>query len=446
MNIIIAGDGEVGMHLAEALERSDHNITIVDPHKELLKMVEYHSDLMTITGESTSIKVLQQANVKKADLVIAVLHDEQINLLTGILAKKLGAKKVVVRINTNENLSKEALRIYQDLGIDGIVSPEDIAAQEIINLLKQNVATEAHDFAGGKLELLMIKLEPNAIAINKTLEEVTEKYKHLDFRALAISRRQNTFIPRPDDIFREGDLVYVITRPHAIKELMQLSGKVKYNIHNVMIAGGGRVGKLTAKRLEKDMNIKIIEINKERCLELTNILSDTMMVNADARNVDLLEEEGIKDMDAFIAVTENTETNILTCLQAKAFGVKRTIALVENIDYIDISQNIGIDTIINKKLIAASYMVRYTLGGNVTALKCLSSIDADLVEFIVRDGAAVTEKPINKLDMPEGAVIGGIIRGEDSFIAVGNFQIKAEDRVIVLVLPKTIQEVEKLFR
>ena len=446
MNVIIAGDGEVGMHLAEALERSDHNITIVDPHKELLKMVESHSDLMTITGDSTSIKVLQQANVKKADLVVAVLHDEQINLLTGILAKKLGAKKVIVRVNTMENLSKESWRIYQDLGIDGLVSPEDIAAQEIINLLRQNVATEAHDFAGGKLELLMIKLESNAIVINKTLEEVTEKYKHIDFRALAINRRQNTFIPKHDDVFREGDLVYVITKPHAIRELMQLSGKTRFNIHNVMIVGGGRIGKITAKRLENDMNIKVFEIDKEKCLGLTSDLTDTMIINADARNVDILEEEGIKDMDAFIAVTENTETNILTCLQAKAFGVKKTIAMVENIDYIDISQNIGIDTIINKKLIAASYMVRYTLGGNVSSLKCLSGIDADIVEFVVRDGAAVTNRPINKLDIPEGSVIGGVIRGEDSYIATGDLQIQAEDRVVVLVLPKTIQEVEKLFR
>lgn len=446
MNIIIAGDGEVGMHLAEALERSDHNITIVDPHKELLKMVESHSDLMTITGDSTSIKVLQQANVKKSDLVIAVLHDEHTNLLTGILAKKLGAKKVIVRVNTMENLSKESWRIYQDLGIDGIVSPEDIAAQEIINILKQNIATEAHDFAGGKLELLMIKLEPNAIVINKTLEEIVENYKHIDFRALAINRRQNTFIPKPYDVFQTGDLVYVITKPHAIKELMQLSGKTKFNINNVMIIGGGRVGKITAKRLENELSIKILEIDKERCFELSNILSDSMIINADARNVDLLEEEGIKDMDAFIAVTDNTETNILTCLQAKAFGVKKTIALVENIDYIDISQNIGIDTIINKKLIAASYMVRYTLGSNVSSLKCLSGIDADIVEFVVRDGSAVTNKPINKLNIPDGAIIGGIIRGEDSFIATGSFQIQAEDRVVVLVLPKTIQEVEKLFR
>ena len=213
-----------------------------------------------------------------------------------------------------------------------------------------------------------------------------------------------------------------------------------------MIVGGGRVGKLTAKRLEDDLNIKLLESDKQRCSELTNFLSDTMIINADARNVDLLEDEGIKDMDAFIAVTDNTETNILTCLQAKSFGVKRTIAMVENIDYIDISQNIGIDTIINKKLIAASYMVRYTLGGNVSSLKCLSGIDADIVEFVVRDGAEVTNRPINRLDIPDGAIIGGIIRGEDSYIATGNFQIQAEDRVVVLVLPKTIQEVEKLFR
>lgn len=446
MDIIIAGDGEVGMHLAEALERSDHNITIVDPHEELLKMMESHSDIMTIAGDSTSIKVLQQANVKKADMVIAVLHDEHINLLTGILAKKLGAKRVIVRVNTMENLSQESWRIYQDLGIDGIISPEDIAAQEIITLLKQTGATEAYDFAGGKLEMYMMKLEDNASVVGKRLEEIAERFKHLDFKVVAIHRRQNTFIPHDADTLKAGDMVYVITKPSAIKELMTLSGKQKYNIHNVMIIGGGRVGRITAKRLEKEMDIKIIEIDKNRCYELTNTLSDTLVVNADARDVDMLEEEGIKSVDAFIAVTENTETNILTCLQAKAYGVKKTIALVENIDYIDISQNIGIDTIINKKLIAASYIVRYTLGDNVFTLKCLSGIDADIAEFLVPDGCIATMRPINRLRMPDGAIIGGIIRGEISYIAMGDFQIEAEDRVVVLALPDAIKEVEKLFR
>ncbi len=445
MDIIIAGDGEVGLHLAEALVRSNHNITIVDPHEELLKMVESHSDLMTITGDSTSTSVLLRANVKRADLVISVLHDEHINLLTCIIAKKLGAKKVIARVNTMENLSPEVWRMYQDLGIDGLLSPEDIAAQEIISLLKQNASLETYDFSGGKLQLFMVKLEQGAEILGKTVEEVSDQYQHIDFRIAAIHRRQNTFIPMGDDIFQVSDMVYVVTKPHAIKDIIHLSGKKQINIHNVMIVGGGRVGRITAKRLENDLNIKVLEMSKERCMELTNYLEDALVVNVDARNLDLLEDEGIKNMDAFIAVTDNTETNILTCLQAKSFGVKKTIALVENIDYIDISQNIGIDSIINKKLIAASYMVKYTLGAKVSSLKCLSGIDADIVEFEVRAGSAVTRKPIGQLSMPSDAIICGITRDGESYIATEDFQIEADDRVVVLALPNGISLVEKLF-
>ena len=445
MDIVIAGDGEVGLHLAEALVRDNHNITIVDPHEELLKMVESHSDLMTITGDSTSTSVLRRANVSRADLVIAVVHDEHINLLTGIIAKKMGAKKVIARVNTMENLSPEVWRMYQDLGIDGLLSPEDIAAQEIISLLKQNASLETYDFSGGKLQLFMVKLENEAEIIGKTVGEVTEQYQHIDFRIAAIHRRQNTFIPQDDTVFQLADMVYVVTKPHAIKDIIRLSGKKQIHIHKVMIVGGGRVGRITAKRLENDLDIKILEKSKDRCMDLTNYLSKALVVNADSRNLDMLEEEGIADMDAFIAVTDNTETNILTCLQAKAFGVKKTIALVENIDYIDISQNIGIDSIINKKLIAASYMVRYTLGAKVSSMKCLSGIDADIVEFEVRQGSAVTRKMIGKLPMPSDAIICGIVRDGESFIATEEFEIQTDDRVVVLALPNAIPAVERLF-
>ena len=445
MDIVIAGDGEVGLHLAEALVRDNHNITIVDPHEELLKMVESHSDVMTITGDSTSTSVLRRANVGKADLVIAVLHDEHINLLTGIIAKKLGAKKVITRVNTMENLSPEVWRMYQDLGIDGLLSPEDIAAQEIISLLKKNASLETYDFSGGKLQLFMVKLESEAEIIGKSVAEVIEQYQHIDFRIAAIHRRQNTFIPQDDTVFQLADMVYVVTKPHALKDILRLSGKRQINIHNVMIVGGGRVGRITAKRLENELNIKILEKSKERCVELTNNLSKALVVNADARNLDILEEEGISEMDAFIAVTDNTETNILTCLQAKTFGVKKTIALVENIDYIDISQNIGIDSIINKKLIAASYMVRYTLGAKVSSMKCLSGIDADIVEFEVRKGSAVTRKMIGRLPMPTDAIICGIVRDGESYIATEEFEIQTDDRVVVLALPNAIPAVERLF-
>ena len=433
------------MHLAEALVRSNHNITIVDPHEELLKMMESHTDLMTITGDSTSTAVLQRANVKRADLVIAVLHDEHINLLTGIIAKKLGAKKVIARVNTMENLSPEVWRMYQDLGIDGLLSPEDIAAQEIISLLKKNASSETYDFAGGNLQLFMVKLEPEAEILGKTLDQVMDLYEHIEFRVAAIHRRQSTFVPQGEEVFQVGDMVYVVTKPHAIKDIIRLSGKKQINVHNVMIVGGGRVGRITAKRLEHELNIKILEMDKERCMDLTNYLSEALVVNADARNLDLLEDEGIKDMDAFIAVTENTETNILTCLQAKSFGVKKTIALVENIDYIDISQNIGIDSIINKKLIAASYMVKYTLGAKVSTLKSLSGIDADIVEFEVRAGSAVTRKAIGQLAMPTDAVICGITRDGESYLATEDFQIETDDQVVVLALPNAIPAVERLF-
>ena len=247
MDIVIAGDGEVGLHLAEALVRDNHNITIVDPHEELLKMVESHSDLMTITGDSTSTSVLRRANVSRADLVIAVLHDEHINLLTGIIAKKLGAKKVIARVNTMENLSPEVWRMYQDLGIDGLLSPEDIAAQEIISLLKKNASLETYDFSGGKLQLFMVKLESEAEIIGKSVSEVVEQYQHIDFRIAAIHRRQNTFIPQDDTVFQLADMVYVVTKPHAVKDIIKLSGKKQISIHNVMIVGGGRVGRITAK-------------------------------------------------------------------------------------------------------------------------------------------------------------------------------------------------------
>ncbi len=445
MNIIIAGDGEVGLHLAESLVNSNHNITIVDPHEDLLKMVESHADLMTINGSSTSISVLQRASVRKADLLISVVHDEHINLMTCILGKKLGAKKVVARVNTMENLSIENRQIYQELGIDALISPEDVAAQEIISLLKQSAATEVFDFSEGRLQLFMIKLEASAPVVDKTLNEIANEYRGLNFRAVAIHRNRKTFIPRGEDRFMANDLAYVITKPEAIDLLLELGGKVEHEIHNVMIVGGGRVGRITAKRLEKEMNIKLLEKDIDRCLTLTDYLENTLVINGDARNIQLLEDEDIRNMDAFISVTNNTETNILTCLHARMSGVKRTIALVENIDYIDIAQNIGIDTIINKKLIAASYMVRFTMGSEVLNLKCLSGIEADAMEMIARSGSAITKKPLNKLIIPEGMIIGGIVRGEKAYIATGNFQVEENDKVVVFVMPNTIYKAEKLF-
>jgi trk system potassium uptake protein TrkA len=445
MNIVIAGDGEVGLHLAKNLADENHNITIVDPHEELLKMVESHTDLMTITGDSTSISVLTKANIKKADLLISVVHDEHINIITSILGKKLGAKKVITRVNSLENITKENRKIYESLGIDAMVCPEEIAATEIINLLKQNAATEVFDFSDGKLSLFLIKLEDTALVAGKTLTQIAKEYPHLSFRAVAIHRNSQTIIPKGDDLLKVNDLVYVITKEEGVDNLLTLSGKERISIENIMVIGGGRVGRTACKRLEKDLNIKLIEHDKDRCISLTDYLEDTLVINGDARDIQLLEEEDIRGIDAFIAVTNNSETNILTCLHARKFGVKKTIALVENIDYIDISQNIGINTIINKKLIAASYIIKFTMGSEVTSIKCLSGIDAEVMELVAKPKSLVTKKPVFKLDFPNGAIIGGVIRGEDSFIVTGDLQIMEGDKVVVFSLPQAIKKVDKFF-
>jgi trk system potassium uptake protein len=445
MNIVIAGDGEVGFHLAKLLAGDHHNITIVDPHEELLKMIESHTDLLAVTGDSTSIEVLESANIRKTDLLISVLHDEQINIVTCILGKKLGAKRTIARIKNVEYLCNGNPKMFESLGIDAMVCPERIAAEELVKLLQQPAATEIFDFSGSKLMLFLVRLDEKSQVLNKTLNDIAHERPNLDFRAVAIHRNGKTIVPQGSDQFLLNDLIYVVTKPSGIEELFRMGGKEKHKIRDVMIIGGGRIGRETARRLENNFNVKLIEIDKERCVFLSDMLSNTLIINGDARDTQLLETEGIRSMDAFIAVTDDTEANMFSCLLAKRLGVKRVIPLVENIDYIDISQSIGIESIINKKLITASYIVQYTMEAKVTAIKCLSGIDAEVLEFEVQSNAKITKGTISKIKTPPGSLIGGIIRGEESFIATGDFQIQEGDKVVVFAVPDAIYKVSTLF-
>lgn len=446
MDIVIAGDGEVGFYLAKLLSSEKHNITIVDPHTDLLKLVDANTDLMTITGDSTSTSVLERANIKKADLLISVVHNEQINIVTCILGKKLGAKRTIARINNSEYLTDKNKEMFISMGIDSLVFPERIAAKEIVNLLKQSAVTEIFEFTEERLSLFLIRLDEKSQVINKSLNQIVTEFPNLQFRAVAIHRNSETIIPKGDDVFMLNDLAYVITKPDGVEQLLKLGGKIKVEIKNLMIVGGGRIGRKTAERLQKDLNIKLIEIDKDKCFSLADNLKDTLVINGDARNIELLEEEGIREMDAFVSVTNDSETNIFTCLLAKKFGVKKIIPLIETIEYIDIAQNIGVETFINKKLITASYIVRFTMQAEVSSIKCLHGIDAEVMEFVAQSNSPVTKKKIKELKMPKGAIIGGVIRGNHTFIAVGDSQIQVNDKVVVFALPEAIHKVEHLFK
>jgi trk system potassium uptake protein TrkA len=445
MRIIIAGTGEVGSHLAKMLSNEYHDIVVIDPDENKLKILGSSYDLMTLEGSATSLSMLNEAGVEKADLFIGVTQSEEINITASILAKKLGVKKTIARIDNLEYLQKENRDFFTSLGIDSMIYPEKNASKEVVGLLRETGITDLVDFSGGKLSLLAIKLDQNADIVNKTLNEISQDVYKMDFRAVAITRDGRTIIPHGSDKFMIGDIVYVISNQAGIKNLMKSSGKESHEVKNIMILGGSRIGKLTAKDLGRQYNIKLIEINREKAYRLSNYLNNTLVINGDGTNIDLLTQEGIRKIDAFVAVTGNSETNILSCLLAKSMGVKRTIAEIENIDYINIAENMGIDAVINKKLITASRIYRYTLAGEVSVIKCLTGTDAEVLEFVVKHDAKAVRGPIKDIDFPSEAIIGGVIRGNSSFIASGDTIIQPNDHVVVFALPSVLNEIGNFF-
>ena len=420
MNIIIAGDGEVGVHLAKSLSELDYNITVVDPHAELLSRLESETDLLTIVGDATSPQVLKDAGVGDCDLFLAVLHHESINLMACVLAKKLKAKRTVARITNAELLSPKHREMMRELGVDEMVCPERIAAKEITNLLNNSAATEFFNFSGGLLTMYVIRLESDSPVVDHAVKDLVQTYGDLQVKVVALLRGGETIIPHGDTVFRAGDLAYIIGRANQVDAINKVAGKHSVSIKRVMMAGGGRIGRYA-------------------------VLGDTIVIHGDATNIELLKEEGLEQADAFIGVTDSSETNVLTCLHAKRLGVKRTIALVENTGFITISQDIGIDTIINKKLITASYIARFIVKGDAVSSKWLSGTNAEVLELIVGKWSPATRKPIGQLEIPEGATIGGVARGRETLMPSRELQLKQGDKVVVFSLPKAMAKMARLF-
>jgi len=445
MRIVIAGAGEVGSHLAKLLSNEDHEIILIDPEESRLDPVKSTLDVLTVNGSATSIRVLRDTLEKKTDLFIAVTHSEDTNVTASILAKRFGAAKTIARIDNIDYLEQSTPEFFRTLGIDSLIYPELIAAREVLGLLHETGTSEFMEFSGGKLTMYVQKLDENAPILNKSLAEIAVNNKTDKYRAVAIKRNDKTIIPRGNEQFQIGDLVYVITTREGIEEMMKTSGKEVIEARNLMIIGGSRIGKHIALYMQDSCQVKLIDSDPAKCEYLAEILDKTLIINGDARNADLLEQEGISRMDTFVAVTGNSETNILSCLLAKTMGVKRTIAEVENMEYINLAETSGIDTIINKKISAASRIFRHTLNPNVTQVKYMTGTEAEVMEFIVPENARITRGTLRGIDFPKDAIVGGGTREGVPFIATGDTVIKANDRVVVFTLPSAYDRLSKFF-
>jgi trk system potassium uptake protein TrkA len=448
MKIIIAGAGEVGFHLAKLLSYESQEITLIDPNKESLTYADNHLDIKVIKGDATSIAILKEARVDHSDLLIAVTSSETTNITVCVVSKQLGAKRTIARISNTEFINYKDEIGFTKLGIDELISPESLAASEIELLLNQSAFNDSYEFENGALTMVGLNLSRTASFVGKTVKEAAQLFSEIHFVPIAIQRfgTQYTIIPRGGTQLREGDNVVFITSEGGAEELCKLTGKANTEIKNVMILGGSKIGYKTARDLsERNFNIKLIEKSKERAFDLADELPKALIISGDGRNVDSLEEENISEMDAFISVTGNSETNIMSCLVAKSKGVKKTIALVENMDYFELSQSIGIDTLINKKLLAANNIFRYIRKGEVVAMTRLSNMNAELLEFKVKPTSKICNKLIKDVDFPRSSIIGGVIRDGEGLIALGNFRIEEGDRVVVCCLLRSIKRVEKLF-
>jgi len=445
MKIILAGAGEVGYHLAKQLSNEEHDITVIDVNSDNLERVNSTTDVLTIQGSATSFSVLQDANVAATDLVVSVTSTEAININCAILAKQLGAKRTIARVGNGEYISPEHRSMFEKIGIDHLIYPEDLAAHEVVKLIERAGATDVLEFEGGRISLIGIKLDKNTPILRKPMRELAETLDSFMFRIVAIYRGMRTIIPSGDDILLPNDQIFVITTPKGIDEVIKVTGKAESKMENVMILGGGKIGRKVAKMLEHKINIKLIESNKDKTQDLADYLHKSLVIQGDGRDIDLLAQESIIDMDGFIAVTNDAETNIISCLMAKHLGVSKTIALVDNIDYIPLTQTIGLDSLINKKLIAANNISRFIRKSNLVSLATLQGIDAEVFEYIAKPGSKITRKPVKNLGFPKHAIIGGYVRDGKGFITVGETEIKDFDKVVVFSLPGEFSRVERFF-
>lgn len=446
MNIVIAGAGDMGYHLAERLSFENKDITLIDLDKDSLDYAAAHLDVLTVWGDATALDILNNANVSTASMFMAVTTSEKTNIVAAVLAKQMGAKRVIARVRNHDYLIPENDIYFKNIGIDNIISPTMLCSGEISRMIKNSTFSDVFEFEGGKLNVVGITLDQYSSLVNRKIADMSNNPIFEDVKIIAIVRDQMTLIPRGSTIIRNNDHVFFISDKKAVTSIVDLLEQKKVTIKNVMIIGGDDMAYTTAMILEDEYRVTLVHRDKERCKWLSERLNKTLVIHGDYKNIELLLEEGLEEMDAFISLTDSSETNIITSLSAKNHGVYKTIAHVDTREYIHISHSIGVDSLINKKLVAANQITRFLRKGTVEAVSGIYGVDAEIIQYVVSKNNRATKNPLKNLHFPDTAIVAGVIRGEDQvFIPDGDFTLQLNDKAIVLALPSAKAALEKLF-
>ena len=446
MKIIIAGAGAVGTHLAKLLSKEQHDITLMDETPEKLEDLSSNFDILTLPLSPSSISALKEADVADADLFIGVMPDEAHNMTACMLASKLGAKKTVARVDNYEYTLPEHRDFFRTVGIDSIIYPEMLAGEEILHNIKRTWIRQWWEVQDGALILLAVKVRGNAQILDQPLKDLCGPDS--PYHIVAVKRDDETVIPHGSDCLRDGDIVYFMTTPKYVSYIRDLAGKEDYpDVQTVFIMGGGSTAVHLVNAMPDYMRAKIIEQDARRAERLNEVVRNrhTLIIHGDGRDLSLLEEEGIRKAQAFAALTENSETNILACLAAKRLGVRKTVAMVENTDYIGMAESLEIGTIINKKLLAGSSIFQLLLDADVSTSKCLALTDAEVAELEVKPNAKITRGPVRDLRLDSTMTLAALIRDGEGMLVTGNTTFRAGDRVMIFCLAGSLHKAEKLF-
>jgi trk system potassium uptake protein TrkA len=446
MRILVIGAGDIGFHLARRLTQDHHDVVLIEADSRRARRAGDQLDVQMIEGDATSWRILQKCDVGSADIVAAMTTKDEVNLLVCRMAKKAGADFTIARIRNPELLSDDFVLSREELGVDEVIHPEWETADAVVRLIRQSRATDLIDFAEGRIRLLGVRLEHDSPLLRTPLQQLGERHGHPPVRIAAIKRKQQTVIPGGKDVLVAGDQVYVVADPSYCDQFIELTGQKDRTIDDIMVLGGGLIGQFIARELT-DVKVKIVESNVEKAWGIADALPDTLVIQGDGTDYDLLATEGIMDMDAFVAVTGADENNIIATLLARHLQVPRTLALVNKVDYLPIMPTIGLDSVVSKQLLTVNAVLRFIQHRQVASIATIPGLDAHVIEFIAGPGSKVTSKALKDLRFPENALIGAVTHGDKEIeIPTGTTHLAAGDKAVVFALPRALDAVEKMFK